>query len=103
MVTFCQLLQMQAVYDLAYLATNVAGFIGPALVTESARNVLIHVMPFVLPLLHVFRTGESVANYAQKGRTTDILRRPTIGCVTPNSSSAHRYRGMFTQLSLHLC
>ena len=58
MVTFCQLLQMQAVYDLAYLATNIAGFIAPTLVTESARNVLIHVMPFVLPLLHIFLTGE---------------------------------------------
>ena len=73
MVTFCQLLQMQAVYDLAYLATNVAGFIGPALVTESARNVLIHVMPFVMPLLHVFLTGQSVSQSVETRELRTIM------------------------------
>ena len=63
MVTFCQLLQLQAVYDLAYLATNVAAFVGPTLVTDfwAARNTIIYFMPFVMPLLHVFLTGESVS------------------------------------------
>ena len=60
MVTFCQLLQLQAVYDLAYLATNVAAFVGPTLVTDfwAARNTIIYFMPFVMPLLHVFLTGQ---------------------------------------------
>ena len=57
MVTFCQLLQLQAVYD---LAANVAAFVGPALIADfwAARNTIIYFMPFVMPLLHVFLTGQ---------------------------------------------
>ena len=58
MLNFCQLLQMQAVYDLAYLATNIAGFIAPVFVAEDSRDALVHTQPFVMPLLHIFLTGE---------------------------------------------
>ena len=60
MATFCQLLQMQAVYDLAYLATNVAAFVAPSLFTDFWRNLFTHVGPLVFPLLHIFLTGESL-------------------------------------------
>jgi hypothetical protein len=55
---FSSLLQLQAAYDIAYLAVNVPGFVVPALLSEINMRPALPLMPVVMPLLHVFLTGK---------------------------------------------